>query len=783
MGHTRKRPPLPEPVAAVTPGHRTRTTRAHRSRSIVALSAAALLAVGVATQAVPAAASPGTGQYETAFTTSLFSAAADIAADPYTGQVFVSRAGAIDIVDEYSGTVFDSVWMGSISSFRLAADPTRAYVWALDPSSHQLSRIDERTNTVTGSPVVIAGDLKGLTVDHTTGTVYVAAGSTGTVVPVDEQTLAQGTAITLPGAASVIGSDPSAGVLYVGDAAGAVSIIDEASGTVTSTVPVTAGATSIAVDPTNHRAYLGFPSTPSLTVVNGAAGTTTTIPLSSGVDALGIDPTTQTVVAAQGGTVYRVDTGSGSVKYWWVQTDPVTSPTVAVDPYTNTLFFGKGSNLTALWEPTSILGTVSGVVAAGKPYSQTLSGYTSNVNGTLSYAITAGALPTGLSLVGATIKGTATTPGSSTFSLTATDAAVGESVTQTYSLHVVAVSRTAGADRYATSVAVSQAAYPDPSTVGTVYVANGLSFPDALASGPAAAEESGPLLLTAPGSLPASVSAEITRLHPAHIVVVGGSAVVSDAVFSALQKLSTDVQRVYGADRFATSRAIISRTFTSAPIVYVATGMDFPDSLSAGGAAGSLHAPLLLVNGKGTSVDSATAALLQSFGHPKIVAIGGDGVMSPSLVADLQNYGTVTRLAGLDRYQTSQYVVESSFANSSKVMLANGLTFADALGASAWSGKSSSPLFITSAGCVPQRTLDDIYFLGATSVSLIGGTGALTTSIDALTSCGGWSVIAPTYPAVAAGASPAAKDGSKATTIPFDHPVAPGLRVAPRTRP
>ncbi|MFR0657287.1 cell wall-binding repeat-containing protein, partial [Pantoea sp. SIMBA_079] len=79
--------------------------------------------------------------------------------------------------------------------------------------------------------------------------------------------------------------------------------------------------------------------------------------------------------------------------------------------------------------------------------------------------------------------------------------------------------------------------------------------------------------------------------------------------------------------------------------------------------------------------------------------------------------------------------------NSNRVILAHGLNFPDALGASAWAGKTASPLFITLGGCVPQRTLDDIFFLGATNVTLVGGPAVLNSDVAGLTSCGGYSII------------------------------------------
>jgi putative cell wall-binding protein len=88
--------------------------------------------------------------------------------------------------------------------------------------------------------------------------------------------------------------------------------------------------------------------------------------------------------------------------------------------------------------------------------------------------------------------------------------------------------RLSGKDRYATSVAVSSATW-DPSFTGVVFLASGENYADALSAG-ASTFLSGPLLLTAHDSLPPVVAAEISRLQPCEVVVVGGTAAVSDAV-------------------------------------------------------------------------------------------------------------------------------------------------------------------------------------------------------------------------------------------------------------
>jgi putative cell wall-binding protein len=92
------------------------------------------------------------------------------------------------------------------------------------------------------------------------------------------------------------------------------------------------------------------------------------------------------------------------------------------------------------------------------------------------------------------------------------------------------VYRFGGADRYATAAAISLNTYAPG--VPVVYIATGLGFADALAGAPAAGMENGPLLLVPGTSIPGVVAAELGRLKPTRIIVLGGPSVVSEAVRS-----------------------------------------------------------------------------------------------------------------------------------------------------------------------------------------------------------------------------------------------------------
>jgi putative cell wall-binding protein len=98
------------------------------------------------------------------------------------------------------------------------------------------------------------------------------------------------------------------------------------------------------------------------------------------------------------------------------------------------------------------------------------------------------------------------------------------------------VGRLAGADRYATAAAVSASRWPADGP-HTVFVATGLNFADALAAVPLAGVRDVPLLLTDPRSLSAATAAELRRLNPTQVIILGAGGAVSDAVGAQIHAL------------------------------------------------------------------------------------------------------------------------------------------------------------------------------------------------------------------------------------------------------
>ncbi|MDR6973242.1 cell wall-binding repeat-containing protein [Leifsonia shinshuensis] len=302
--------------------------------------------------------------------------------------------------------------------------------------------------------------------------------------------------------------------------------------------------------------------------------------------------------------------------------------------------------------------------------------------------------------------------------------------------------RVSGADRFFTAAAISQAAFPSP-TPGTltVFVANGLDFPDALAAAPAAAKAGGPLLLTMPGAVPAATFAELQRLKPAKIYVAGGPAVITQAVLDQLATVQAgqSVERIYGGSRFDTSIQISEKIFgtsAGAHTAYLASGLGFPDALSAGGAAGAHGQPVILVNGGLTAADQGTVDALVAMGITSVKIVGGTSIISPDFEASLRNlHFTVTRVWGSDRFATSMVVNQDAFGGSPTpaAYFASGTTFPDALAGAAWAGGTHSPLLVTQAGCLYAGSAE--IALRSPALTTLGGAAALGDKVGALQVC------------------------------------------------
>jgi len=198
------------------------------------------------------------------------------------------------------------------------------------------------------------------------------------------------------------------------------------------------------------------------------------------------------------------------------------------------------------------------------------------------------------------------------------------------------VTRLAGPNRHGTAAAIS-AAHFKPG-VKVAFVATGEGFPDALAGGPAASKLGGPILLTTKDLLLTAAKRELNRLKPERIVVLGDDGVVSASVESALGEYTDGpVTRLAGEDRYSTGAAVSAAAFDpGVRVVYMATGLDFPDALAGGAAAAAKEGPVLLTSR--LSIPESTVSELIRLKPKRIVVLGGKSAVSDEVRNALAAY-------------------------------------------------------------------------------------------------------------------------------------------------
>jgi Protein of unknown function (DUF4232)/ell wall binding domain 2 (CWB2) len=286
------------------------------------------------------------------------------------------------------------------------------------------------------------------------------------------------------------------------------------------------------------------------------------------------------------------------------------------------------------------------------------------------------------------------------------------------------LTRIAGATRDATAVAASNELFAATGSAKAVVVASDAAFADALAGAPLAAAKSGPLLLTTPTGLDPIVATEIMRVLPAGgtVYILGGAAAVAMSVDAALVAKGFQVQRLFGADRFATAVAVAG-ALGNPTTVLEATGLDFPDGLAAGAAAVQAGAAVLLTNGPTQALETAVYLTAHPGTH---YAIGG-----PAHQAD----PTATAVVGSDRY-ASAVDVAATFWAAPKAFIgfASGATFPDALSGGANIGSHGGPLLLVPpTGPLPSSVGSYLGALPATTTTglLYGGLAAVGDDVNA----------------------------------------------------
>lgn len=301
----------------------------------------------------------------------------------------------------------------------------------------------------------------------------------------------------------------------------------------------------------------------------------------------------------------------------------------------------------------------------------------------------------------------------------------------------VTTERRSGADHFETAVAVSKVTHPKGAK--TVYLATGSGFADALAAAPAAAKDGAALLLTSKSRMPAATAAELKRLAPERVYIVGGPAALDRGTEARIKSVlpKAALSRIAGDSHYATARLLASR-WSSAGTVYLATGKSYMDALGAAAVAGRERAPIILLNPERASIDGPTKDLLRKLKATKAIVLGGELAVSKAAEQAVRDMKiAVTRVGGQNHYVTNANLNRSFFSGTvARQVLVTGRNFPDALTGSVYAAQQGAPIFLVEdKTCVAAAVADFARDRKTTRATLVGGPVVLDPALERYRRC------------------------------------------------
>lgn len=192
------------------------------------------------------------------------------------------------------------------------------------------------------------------------------------------------------------------------------------------------------------------------------------------------------------------------------------------------------------------------------------------------------------------------------------------------------ITRLGGIDRYETAIKIADELGIKTGT--PIVLVYGENYADALAISSSAAGMQSPILLVQKEGLSDAVQQEIAKIKPSKVYIIGGEGVISATVESQVAQITslekTNIVRIAGADRYATSLAVAQYFNLSGQSVCIATGNNFPDALAGSVYAANYNAPIILADG---TLSDQVMNYLKDRTTTGATLFGGEAVVSQNI--------------------------------------------------------------------------------------------------------------------------------------------------------
>lgn len=155
--------------------------------------------------------------------------------------------------------------------------------------------------------------------------------------------------------------------------------------------------------------------------------------------------------------------------------------------------------------------------------------------------------------------------------------------------------------------------------------------------------------------------------------------------------------RIAGVDRYGTSAATTRSFAAGVPVLYIASGEKWADSLSAAPAAARYGGALLLTDP--SSLPSSVAAEISRLDPVRTIVVGSEATIPASVYRQVDALvGDVSRIGGTDRYETSRQIIEDAYLinpfSSYNITLVTGNDFPDALSVAPVADEAGGPVLL-----------------------------------------------------------------------------------------
>ncbi len=290
-----------------------------------------------------------------------------------------------------------------------------------------------------------------------------------------------------------------------------------------------------------------------------------------------------------------------------------------------------------------------------------------------------------------------------------------------------------GAGRYDTMKAIVDEGFSRIG--GTVIIASGATFKDALPASGLAGLYGAPVLITDGKALSTQTKEVLKRLRPGTVFIAGGPFAVSNEVQKEIDKVTGNKsKRIMGNTASGTSANLAlagKGRWSSEGTAIIATNSSFKDALSVAPIAYAKKYPILLAD-SGKSLSDDVISALNTLGIKNVIIVGGEGAVTKNVERQLSKEGISLRirLGGANGVATSAQIAKWGLSNglsANNMGVATSQSFPDALAGAALCGYNNAILVLADDKAMLNATFPRTYKANIKRAFVFGGTSAVGT--------------------------------------------------------